>query len=75
MPFNKIKFAKEELYKDFRKFDANSDGKLSKNEIKLGYLKHYGRNVSDDELKKIFETLDTDQNGFIEIGEVASHKP
>jgi Ca2+-binding EF-hand superfamily protein len=54
MPLNKIKFAKEELFKDFRKFDVNSDGKLSKNEIKLGYLKHYGRNVSDDELKKIF---------------------
>lgn len=35
------------IARNFSKFDSNVDGKLSKEEVKKGYLKHFGRLLSD----------------------------
>jgi Ca2+-binding EF-hand superfamily protein len=43
---------------------------LSKEEVRNGYLKHFGRKISDQELNRIFNTLDSDKNGFIDNSEV-----
>jgi len=51
-------------------FDKNGDGKLSKEEVRNGYLQHFGRKISDQELNRIFNTLDSDKNGFIDNSEV-----
>lgn len=34
---------RENLSKVFKVFDKNGDGKLSMDEVKEGYLEHYGR--------------------------------
>jgi Ca2+-binding EF-hand superfamily protein len=36
------------------KFDINADGKLSKEEIKQGYLTNFNRRLSEEELRRIF---------------------
>jgi calcium-dependent protein kinase len=38
---------RDNLSKVFRAFDKNGDGKLDMNEVKEGYLEHYGRIMSD----------------------------
>jgi Ca2+-binding EF-hand superfamily protein len=52
-------------------FDRNSDGKLSKQEVKNGYLKHFNHKISEADLNKIFNDFDTDKNGFIDLNEVS----
>lgn len=49
--------------------DSNSDGKLTKEEIKNGYATHFGRQISDKELHAMFEKVDTDKSGFIDYTE------
>ena len=41
------KSERDNLSKVFKAFDANGDGKLSMEEVKTGYLEHYGRIMSD----------------------------
>ncbi len=53
----------------FRKLDADCDGRLSKQEIKLGYQQHYGRQISDKEVEELFEAVDTDFTGYIDYAE------
>lgn len=60
---------REELASVFKNLDKNSDGKLSKQEVKEGYSTHYGRLISDDEIDRIFIAVDTDQSGFIDYTE------
>lgn len=60
---------REDLAAVFRKLDKNSDGKLSKEEIKEGYHVHYGKLISDAEIDAMFKAVDTDNNGFIEYTE------
>jgi len=60
---------REELARIFKKLDLNGDGRLSKDEIKDGYVVHYGRLVSDREVDEMFDAVDTDQSGYIDYTE------
>lgn len=60
---------REELAKVFKMLDKNSDGKLSKKEVKDGYNQHYGKLISDDEIERMFNAVDTDKSGFIDYTE------
>ena len=57
---------RNDLTKIFKLFDVNNDGKLSKKELKEGFLAYIGKNVSDLELDAILRNLDLDKSGFIE---------
>lgn len=60
---------REELAGVFKILDKNGDGKLSKQEVKEGYGVHYGKHISDDEVDKMFDAVDTDKSGFIDFTE------
>lgn len=53
----------------FKSFDKNGDGKLSMEEVKEGYLEHYGKVMSDEEVETMFNQVDTDKSGFIDYSE------
>ena len=53
----------------FKSFDKNGDGKLSMQEVKEGYLEHYGKVMSDEEVESMFNQVDTDKSGFIDYSE------
>ena len=38
-------------------------------EVKEGYLEHYGRVMSDTEVEQMFKAVDTDNSGFIDCSE------
>ena len=38
-------------------------------EVKVGYLEHYGRIMSDEEVEQMFRAVDTDNSGFIDYTE------
>lgn len=60
---------KDNLARVFKAFDKNGDGRLSIEEVKEGYLEHYGRIISDEEVEKMFAAVDTDGSGFIDYSE------
>jgi calcium-dependent protein kinase len=60
---------RDNLAKVFKAFDKNGDGKLSIEEVKEGYLEHYGRIMSDEEVVTMFNAVDTDRSGFIDYSE------
>jgi Ca2+-binding EF-hand superfamily protein len=37
--------------------------------VKEGYLEHYGKVMSDEEVEKMFDAVDTDKSGFIDYSE------
>merc|ERR1719507_2643346 len=63
------KTERDGLAKVFKSFDKNGDGKLSYEEVKEGYLEHYGRVMSDEEVENMFNAVDTDRSGFIDYSE------
>ena len=38
-------------------------------EVKEGYLEHYGKVMSDEEVEQMFSAVDTDKSGFIDYSE------
>lgn len=60
---------KTELLKLFQKWDTNSDGVLSKEEIFEGYKELYGEVKAAEDAEMIFLTVDLDKNGFIDYNE------
>jgi calcium-dependent protein kinase len=63
------KSEKERLAKIFKAIDKNGDGKLSKEEILNGYEEHFGKVLDEDELDKLFSSVDVDGSGFIDYSE------
>lgn len=53
----------------FRAIDINNDGTLDKSEVKYGYEKYFGRQLSDDEIDAIFKQVDADGTGELEYSE------
>ena len=60
---------REDLTKVFKAFDVNGDGKLEMDEIKAGYMNHYGKVLSDQEVEEMFLAVDTDKSGYIDYTE------
>jgi calcium-dependent protein kinase len=60
---------KDNLARVFKAFDKNGDGKLSMEEVKEGYIEHYGKVMSDEEVENMFNAVDTDRSGFIDYSE------
>ncbi|KAK4767493.1 hypothetical protein SAY87_024207 [Trapa incisa] len=51
----------------FKRFDANGDGKISKSELRET-VKSLG-SISDDEINRTMDKIDTDGDGFISFEE------
>lgn len=49
--------------------DKNGDGKLSKQEILEGYEEHFNKVLDEDQLEKLFSSVDIDNSGFIDYSE------
>ena len=56
------------LEKQFKDWDTNGDGVLSKEEIVNGYKKAYGK-VDENEIDNMIKSIDLDGNGVIDYNE------
>ena len=59
---------RHELEKQFKDWDTNGDGVLSKEEIINGYKKTYGK-VDENEIENMIKSIDLDGNGVIDYNE------
>ena len=59
---------RQELEKQFKDWDTNGDGVLSKEEIINGYRKTYGK-VDENEIENMIKSIDLDGNGVIDYNE------
>jgi calcium-dependent protein kinase len=61
-----------ELYKSFKAFDKNSDGKITIDELIEGYKEIY-KHMSEEEIvaeaKRVFKMADTDGSGELDYSE------
>lgn len=60
---------KRDLDKIFKEIDIDGDGNLSKEEILLGYEKHFGIPISEEQVDEMFAKIDLDGNGTIDYTE------
>eukprot|EP00252_Welwitschia_mirabilis_P003084 TRINITY_DN1315_c0_g1_i2.p1 TRINITY_DN1315_c0_g1~~TRINITY_DN1315_c0_g1_i2.p1 ORF type:complete len:213 (+),score=7.18 TRINITY_DN1315_c0_g1_i2:434-1072(+) len=60
--------SRKELEEVFRKFDANKDGKVSRDEIRK-VMAALGQETSDSTLDKLMKETDTDGDGLIDFEE------
>lgn len=63
-----LKDERLELEKQFKEWDINGDGVLSKNEIIKGYKKVYNH-VDENEIENMIKSIDLDGNGVIDYHE------
>ena len=59
---------RQELEKQFKDWDTNGDGVLSREEIINGYKKTYGK-VDENEIDNMIKSIDLDGNGVIDCNE------
>jgi len=59
----------KKLKKMFKDMDVSGDGRLSYDELRVGFSQIMGQNLTDVELEKIVMDIDQDRNGFIEYEE------
>ena len=62
---------RNELAKQFKEWDKNGDGVLSKQEIMDGYKKAYGK-ADENEIDNMIKSVDLDGNGVIDYNEFLS---
>ncbi|CAB9505557.1 MAP kinase-activated protein kinase 2 (Fragment) [Seminavis robusta] len=60
---------KEKIDDVFRAIDLNHDGSLNREEVKLGYEKYFGKELTDQEIDTIFLHVDADGTGELEYSE------
>lgn len=60
---------RRDLDKIFKEIDIDGDGNLSKEEILLGYEKHFGIPISEEQVDDMFRRIDLDGNGTIDYTE------
>ena len=60
---------REELSTVFNMLSTENDGKLGFDEIKAGYTNYYGAEVPDEEIRDIFDRIDTAKSGVIDHSE------
>ena len=62
---------KETIDKLFRSMDTDSDGKLRKQEVKVGYKSIFGKDLSDEDVDDLYAHVDMNGDGIIEYSEFA----
>ena len=60
---------KRDLDVIFKAIDINGDGNLSKEEVLLGYEKHFGIEITEEQVDEMFDRIDLDGNGTIDYTE------
>jgi len=62
---------KEKLLETFKALDVDHDGQLTKEELRLGYMKIMGMSneLAEEEAERIMRTIDTNNNGSIDYSE------
>jgi calcium-dependent protein kinase len=60
---------KEALASVFKLIDTNGDGKLSKEEVQMGFEKHFGIPMTKEKVEELFSNVDMDKSGFIDFSE------
>ena len=57
---------KNELLNQFKALDLNNDGRVSREELTLGYMKVTNKVDVDDEVDQIMTAVDKNQSGYID---------
>jgi len=60
---------KDRLGSVFKQLDENGDGRLSKDELKKGYLLVFGQALDDFAVERLFDAVDLDKSGYIDYSE------
>ena len=66
-----LKDERNDLERQFKEWDTNGDGVLSRDEIIQGYKKTYGK-VDENEIDNMINSIDLDGNGVIDYHEFLS---
>ncbi|OMJ90472.1 hypothetical protein SteCoe_7174 [Stentor coeruleus] len=61
----------QELYGLFSYFDSNLNGRISKNELKVGFIRLFGNRIrnAEREIEKLLENADFDESGELSYNE------